>query len=1186
MNKMRETIRKILVTLALALTCSAVVPLQAQAQADKRVTVNLVQVPLSDFFNAMRTQTGLNFIMKSSGKNNQRVTVNAKDRPAMQVISEALQQVGCMCEVEDGYVTVTDLPQLTGNRGAVKMRHITGFVTDGEGNPLPGAVVRFKGSKVGGVSSEQGFYDFTVPDGPVTLVFTYVGMTDKEVTFSGTGDVKKNVTLRSNTDIEEVVVTGYNMVERRKLTSSVTTLKAEDIMRPGISSIDQMLEGQVPDMIFMQNSGEVGTVPRLRIRGTSTLIGNREPLWVLDGVVLQDPVNVSPEELNDPDYVNRIGNAIAGINPQDIERIDVLKDASATALYGAKAANGVIVVTTKRGHVGKPLISYNMTASLKLRPRYTDRKIDLMNSQERVAFSKYLLQNGYNFGNNTDLVGYENIMQQFFNGGIDYNEVMKQTRELETMNTDWFDELTKDALSTSHSVSLSGGSENARYYGSVSYTRDNDVIRGNKNERYTMAMNVDANLSRIFSTQFGITGNVNKRKYNQSSLNPLDYAYNTSRAIPVYGADGDYAYYQRYNGTYGGYYAFNMLNELDNSYNQQEGNSLQANFQLQATITDWLKARLITAYQVSATDQESWWGDNTFYAASLRRTEYGVPAVSGDESTSYMPFGGELTQNRYRDNNYMARLQLDFNKFVDANKFHNLSATLGFEASSDKYKGSSLTSRGYYADRGRQFSATTLDDYPYYKSWLESNAYPTITDNLTNLVSAYALVSYSYKDFFTLTANARMDGSNKFGDRSNEKLLPIWSVSGNYNLSEHSFLKRDWIDFVMLKASFGYQGNMLEGQSPQMIIKQLPMDALYNELLSEVSIYPNPNLRWEKTQSWNVGLTFSVLDRRLQFEGEYYYKKTKDAFLLKDISSVNGISQYYVNSGDITNQGYSLSVTAVPVRTKDFSWTLATSYSKIFNELQTQPGQEQYELSNFLNGSALIESKPVGTFYSYKFLGLSPKDGSPLFDDGEEHAAELANMTKYQFYTSILEESGSREPTMSGTINNTLRYKQWRMNAVLNYSFGSKVRLFKMFNGTSYTPTQNINKELVGHWSKPGDELTTNIPNPTAMPTTHWSLRSGLPTIASNAFDEYNYGNHRVVSGNYMKLATLSLTYEFKRDLLAKWGLTRLALNLTGTNLYTFCSSKLKGQTPQQSGFSEIQLTDRPQYTFGLDIQF
>ena len=863
---MRETIRKFLVLLMLFMASQTFLSTEAQAQITKKVTMNLVQVPIKDFFNAVKAQTGHNFIMKSSDKHGLRVTVNAKDKPASEVLTETLHQIGCMYEVEDGYVTVTDMP--SGDVRPVSTRHLTGYVTDTDGQPLPGAYIIIKGTRQGAVTNEEGFYDFTVPNGAITLVFSYVGMTEKEVTYSGRGDVKKNVTLRSNTDIEEVVVTGYNMVERRKLTSSVTTLNAEDIMRPGISSIDQMLEGQVPDMIFLSNSGEVGTVPRLRIRGTSTLIGNREPLWVLDGVVLQDPVNVSPEELNDPDYVNRIGNAIAGINPQDIERIDVLKDASATALYGAKAANGVIVVTTKRGHVGKPVISYNMTTSLKTRPRYTDRKIDLMNSQERVNFSKYLVQNGYNFGNNQSLVGYEYIMQQFFGGSIDYNEVIRQTEELEMMNTDWFKELTRDVVSTSHSVSLSGGSDNARYYGSVGYTRDNDVIRGNKNERYTVAMNVDATLSKVFSTQFGITGNVNKRQYNQSELAPMDYAYHTSRAIPARDVNGEYAYYMRFNGSYGGYYQFNMMNELENSYNRQEGNSLQANFTLNANITSWLKARLIAAYQVSATNQESWWGDRTFRVAGMRGSEYGVPAPSGEESRSYLPFGGELTQNSYRDNNYMARLQFDFNKFMDANKNHNVSATLGFEASSDKYKGTGITSRGYYEDRGRQFSATTLDSYPYFKNWLESNAYPTITDNLTNLLSAYALISYSYKNYFTITANTRMDGSNKFGDRSNEKLLPIWSVSGNYNLSEHSFLKRDWIDFVMLKASYGYQGNMLEGQSPQMIIKQLPMDALYNELLSEVSIYPNPNLRWEKTQTWNIGLSFSVLDRRIQFEAE------------------------------------------------------------------------------------------------------------------------------------------------------------------------------------------------------------------------------------------------------------------------------------------------------------------------------
>ena len=371
---MRETIRKFLVLLMLFMASQTFLLTEAQAQITKKVTMNLVQVPIKDFFNAVKAQTGLNFIMKSSDKNGLRVTVNAKDKPASEVLTETLHQIGCMYEVEDGYVTVTDMP--SGDVRPVSTRHLTGYVTDTDGQPLPGAII-IKGTRQGAVTNEEGFYDFTVPNGAITLVFSYVGMTEKEVTYSGRGDVKKNVTLRSNTDIEEVVVTGYNMVERRKLTSSVTTLNAEDIMRPGISSIDQMLEGQVPDMIFLSNSGEVGTVPRLRIRGTSTLIGNREPLWVLDGVVLQDPVNVSPEELNDPDYVNRIGNAIAGINPQDIERIDVLKDASATALYGAKAANGVIVVTTKRGHVGKPLISYNMTTSLKTRPRYTDRKIDL-----------------------------------------------------------------------------------------------------------------------------------------------------------------------------------------------------------------------------------------------------------------------------------------------------------------------------------------------------------------------------------------------------------------------------------------------------------------------------------------------------------------------------------------------------------------------------------------------------------------------------------------------------------------------------------------------------------------------------------------------------------------------------------------------------------------------------------------
>lgn len=197
-----------------------------------------------------------------------------------------------------------------------------------------------------------------------------------------------NIVMEEDVEqMEEVVITGYQKIDKRHLTSAVTTLKADDINVAGVSTIDKMLEGHVPGMIFMQNSGQVGAAPKLRIRGSSTVLGTREPLWVLDGIILQDPVNVDPSQINDLDFVNLLGNAISGLNPDDIEQIDVLKDASATALYGTRAANGVIVITTKKGKIGPPSITYSFTGSLSRRPRYTDREVNVMNSKERIAFS-------------------------------------------------------------------------------------------------------------------------------------------------------------------------------------------------------------------------------------------------------------------------------------------------------------------------------------------------------------------------------------------------------------------------------------------------------------------------------------------------------------------------------------------------------------------------------------------------------------------------------------------------------------------------------------------------------------------------------------------------------------------------------------------------------------------------------
>ena len=1157
------------------------IPWDVMAQ-EQRVAIHLEQVKIQDVFKEINKQTGLDFVYSAMQLNEiGMVSLDVKDVTVDVALKKLFEGKPFTYKFEMKSIIIRKVEAVTTGKTS---RTIRGVITDKGNEPLPGVTVLLKGTSIGTASNTKGEFVLEVTGSVDSLVVTFVGMKTQYVKLLPDKDLYR---IRMEYDVEEMkegVVTGYQTISRKRSTGAITSVDADKIMRPGVLSIDQMLEGQIPDMMFMSNSGEVGVVPKIRIRGTSTLIGNREPLWVVDGIVLQDPVNISPEELNNPDYVNRIGNAIAGLNPQDIERLDILKDAAATALYGAKAANGVIVITTKKGHIGKPIISYNMNVSYKRRPRYTDRQVDLMNSKERMEFSKDLVDSGYKFPGGMNMVGYEGLVNQLYRGALTYDEFTKQVQYLECLNTDWFDLLTEDAFSHQHTVSISGGTETVRYYSSVGYAKDNDVIKGNNNERYTVALNLNADLSPRISTSLGINGNVTSREYSQDEIAPLDYAYNTSRAIPVFDENGDYYYYQSSGGTANSF-RYNILNELDNSSYDQEGASISFNMTLNVKFTDYLNASVVGSYSTSNTDIEGWWGEKSHHVALLCQSEYGDAPAKGDDSESALPFGGELATNSTRNRNYMLRVQLNLDKYFGQDK-HNVNASVGYEVSSTKYKGNSSTMRGYYKDRGKQFSITTLNDYPAFKAWLEANAYPTISDNLTNLLSAYATVSYSYQSFFTLNGNVRFDGSNKFGDQSNDKLLPIWSLSGNYTISEHEWLQRSWIDYIMLKASFGYQGNMLEGQSPTMIIKQLPTDPLYNELVSELSVYPNPNLKWEKTSSFNGGLTFSLFKRRLQMEASVYYKRTKDAFLTKQISTVNGLEEYVVNSGNVKNSGYSIAATIIPVETRDFNWILATSFSNVFNKVETLPGAEQFELNNFLNGTALVKGKPVGTFYSYKFVGLNPTNGYPIFDDMQERQEELEGLTKYDVYTRVLKATGNREPTMSGSINNTFRYKNWRLNMNLAYSLGSKIRLFKLFDSNAFLPENNVRREFVKRWRKTGDEKNTVIPTPNCYWTHYSSLGEKIPTIANNSLDMYNYSDIRVVSGNYLKCSTMSLTYEFPMEKLERIKLSRLALNLSATNLFTICSNKLKGQAPQQSGFAEIQLTDRPTYTVGVSVSF
>ena len=523
-------------------TCMLLLPGIVWGQ-EQKVTLHFKDAPVQDVLKEINRQTGLDFVYNLTQLQEiNPVTVNVENVTVDAALTQLLKDTPYKHQFEMGSIIIRRQETRPVQQD---MKELKGQVKDQQGNPLPYASVLVKGTTIGVVTDMDGRFKLAVPaDNPGELVISYVGM--QPVTVKRRAGREIHVTLTMNSEqMDEVIITGYQVIDRRKSTVSNTVLKMDDIIVPGAASLDQMLEGRVPGMTLITNSGEVGIVPKIRIRGTSTLIGNREPLWVVDGIVVQDPVPISAEELNDPDYINRIGNAIAGLNPQDIERIDVLKDAAATALYGTKAANGVIVITTKKGRVGPPLITYNMTTTFRQRPRYTDRHVDLMNSKERVMFSRELHEQHYVFDGVINYVGYEGLLHQLYNHEINDAQFVEEVARLETENTDWFKLLTKDSFSHQHTVSISGGSEETRYYASIGFMRDNDVIKSNYNQRYTAALNLESSLTEWLYASFQLQGNVSQRRYYQDELAPMDYAYNTSRAIPAYEENGDYFYYNR-----------------------------------------------------------------------------------------------------------------------------------------------------------------------------------------------------------------------------------------------------------------------------------------------------------------------------------------------------------------------------------------------------------------------------------------------------------------------------------------------------------------------------------------------------------------------------------------------------------------------------------------------------------------
>ena len=622
---------------------------------------------------------------------------------------------------------------------AQKVRVVTGHVYDPGKEALVGVTVAVKGSTSGGaITDENGRYMILVPNESGTvIVFSSIGFEKKEVAVEDKKVIDVTMTEKS-AYLDEVVVTGYQNVNRRELASAVSQIEMDDIKLSDKFSIDQMLAGQVAGMSVMTTSGGPSATPKIRIRGTSSLYGNTAPLWVLDGIILDDnSVNWDASGNLDPlaeDAQYLVGNAIAGVNPNDIESITVLKDASATAIYGVQAANGVIVVTTKKGRNGPAQVTYNGSVSINQRENY--RRLYLMDAGERVQLSKDLLDSRLSYTRKDFNLGYEMLKAQYDAKTLTRSEFDAAVTEMIDRNTDWYDYLFRNAVTQNHTLSLSGGNESTTYYSSVGASISQGTAREEVSKRYTATLKVNSWISSKVYIGFQLNGSITDNSGYHTSFNPDSYARETARTVPAYNADGSLFFYRPYesfssNNMANQTYAFNALHESKTTGNYADLASLTGLMNFVWKIYDGLRYEMTGSYVYNATKTTTWAQEDSYYVNQLRgyvfdELEFG----SSFWNESVIPQGGVLSKSEATKTTLDIRNTLSYSKDF---KGHLLSALATSEIRSVITDGFSGTHYGWMPERGQVISPSYTDAYIVD---LKNGAFtPTITDNRANTVS-------------------------------------------------------------------------------------------------------------------------------------------------------------------------------------------------------------------------------------------------------------------------------------------------------------------------------------------------------------------------------------------------------------------------------------------------------------------
>ena len=1057
----------------------------------------------------------------------------------------------------------------------------SGRVVDSDGLGVIGAGVVCSGRPDRGtVCDEDGSFRLEVPKGISKVEISALGM--QSVVYDLENSAVKDALIvleYESTMLDQVVVTGYAQTTVKRITGSVGILSSDSFKDKPLASVSSLMQGEVAGVQVQAVSGQPGTQSRIRIRGTNNLSGSSNPLWVVDGVPLQnESPNLSSEEMAAGAFDNIFISGIGGINPNDIESITILKDAAAAAIYGSRAANGVIVVTTKRGSEGRLKLSYSNNFTWSFRPQ---RNLELMDSGEKIAWEQELWDEfaadryAAAQSDNTVIYPVVGIVGQVRAGcgqfaGWDKARQDAYLQELASSTTDWYGELFRNAFSHNHHLSLSGGSDKAAYYISLGYNDDNGMLINNRYQRYNVNSSLTLTPARWIKLDIGNDFSRQSSKSPDSYVDAFKYAYFANPYEKVRNEDGSWAADNTYFSL--GYYngrgveevmpldGFNILKELElnSTTTVNISNTLRA--QADIRILEVLKfvGLLSWSYSDNSTDKIV---DASTYTAFRDRLGY--------DDKSQTKLYGSITQNRGKRSSYVARGHFAWNQSFGR---HTLNVIAGAEL-----RGSD--SNTVYSKRYNYNPITGTSSMPSISGptdeWVKeverlSGEYFT----RSRYASFYASADYFLGKTIFLNASVRTDGSSNFG--SERQFNPTWSAGAAWHLGEEKWMQRQRVlSHATLRAAYGFTGDVNTSAPHYLVMQYALQEYRYvngkSYMMGSIPTAPNPDLGWEKTRDAKLGIDLGFLKDRLCLQAETYYRLSTDVVTSSRVASTSGYTYVYYNSADLMNSGVEFTLNGKIVRSRDWNVGASLNFAYNYNKvLSYKPAS-----STITAKDRYVEGYPVGAIISGRYEGIDPVSGLYNFrlrPDAEVLTpSDLNDPDNYRWYL------GTTIAPFTGGFNINASWKLLRLSVSGVYSFGNKV--YEMIDSpASYLNARHDGVSTESVQSQYSD-LYSNHLNVRRDRTSRWTESNSSGTLYPRIYDcygtRYNFAQTNPMDWNivnaiylkdvsYLRIKSIVLSCELPQAWLEKIRMEKICFNLSLNNMITI--SSYDGMDPEVPG--------------------